>query len=103
MHRIATPAEPPALRQVFYLQKPIAAAVDVSIEGSLAMMRQPRNPRLYNVKVRRSQLKRGCRMAACVCFNPIYHMVILLKHAQIVKSMLIMLKHAQIVKACSDC
>ena len=37
--------------QVFYLKEPIVAANDTSIEGTVAMVRQANNPRLYNVKV----------------------------------------------------
>ncbi len=56
---------------MFYLQKPIVAAKDVTIEGTVAMVRQANNPRLYNVQVSQS-LSRGdciaCR-ALSLCFS----------------------------------
>ncbi|CAM9377230.1 unnamed protein product [Scytosiphon promiscuus] len=38
-------------QQVFYLEKPVIAARDATVEGTVAMVRQANNPRLYNVKV----------------------------------------------------
>lgn len=43
--------------QVFYLQQPILAANDTTIEGTVAMVRQADNPRLYNVKVGQSETR----------------------------------------------
>lgn len=36
---------------MFYLEQPVVAAKDTTIEGTVAMVRQADNPRLYNVKV----------------------------------------------------
>lgn len=36
---------------MFYLEKPIIAARDATVEGTVTMVRQANNPRLYNVKV----------------------------------------------------
>ncbi|CAN0109972.1 unnamed protein product [Ectocarpus sp. 6 AP-2014] len=38
-------------QQVFYLQEPVVAAEDATVEGTVSMVRQANNPRLYNVKV----------------------------------------------------
>lgn len=41
--------------QVFYLQQPLVAAKDATVKGTVAMVRQASNPRLYNVKVSRDR------------------------------------------------
>lgn len=41
--------------QVFYLQEPVVAAEDATVEGTVSMVRQANNPRLYNVKASRTR------------------------------------------------
>ncbi|CAM9397452.1 unnamed protein product [Ectocarpus sp. 8 AP-2014] len=41
-------------QQVFYLQEPVVATEDATVEGTVSMVRQANNPRLYNVEHRLS-------------------------------------------------
>ena len=40
-----------ALAQVFYLAEPLDVSMDTSLHGTIAMVRQEKNKRLYNLRL----------------------------------------------------